>query len=57
MTKLEQAQAIAEMARAIADDRADESVVRGETPLEDARAAWLGLRRFMEVNEMVFYRP
>ncbi len=54
MTKLEQAQAIAKMAQAIANSRGEDDV---DEFLEDARAAWVGLREYMDIEDMVFYRP
>ncbi len=55
MTALEEMQAIHAMAEAMSNDRAEGAVT--EDLLDDARAAWLGLRAFMEGKEMVFYIP
>ena len=55
MTKLEQAQAIAKMAEAIANEQSEGAVT--DDHLDDARAAWVGLAAFMDDEMMVFYRP
>lgn len=63
MNKLEQAQAIARMAKGIARERGDTPWSRVVDPvdiddaLDDARAAFKGLSGWMDDQMMVFYRP